>query len=185
MKCPACGHAEMISKTQDETLSWGGQSLIFHAMRGEFCPVCGEGAWDTESYRRYAEAQAALLRSVKGDVSGEIRRIRKNLKLTQAKLAEAFGLKGRRVEKADQVEAAFQESLKSDETFIVELMTEPESNVLPMLPPGGALSSFYTRRGAKKSIYDWYGRLPRTESEIKNYKVEISEEDDLNVYWEE
>jgi acetolactate synthase-1/2/3 large subunit len=101
------------------------------------------------------------------------------------KLAEAYGLKGRRVEKANQVEAAYQESLKSEETFIVELMTEPESNVLPMLPPGGALSAFYTRRGTRKSIYDWYGRLPRTEAEAKNYKVEISEEDDLNVYWEE
>ena len=90
MKCQACGHAEMISKTRDETLSYGSQSLTLHAMRGEFCPVCGEGMWDTESYHRYTEVQAALLRAVKGDVSGEIRRIRKNLKLTQAQLAEAF-----------------------------------------------------------------------------------------------
>ena len=92
MKCAACGHAEMISKTQDETLSYGGQALTLHAMHGEFCPVCGEGVWDTESYRRYAEAQAALVRAVKGDVGGEIRRIRKHLKLTQAQLAEAFGV---------------------------------------------------------------------------------------------
>ena len=92
MKCPACGHVEMVSKTQDETLSYGSQSLTLHAMRGEFCPVCGEGVWDTESYRRYTEAQAALLRAVKGDIGGEIRRIRKNLKLTQAQLAEAFGV---------------------------------------------------------------------------------------------
>lgn len=92
MKCPACSHAEMISKTQDETLSYGSQSLTLHAMRGEFCPLCGEGVWDRESYRRYTEAQAALMRAVKGNVSGEIRRIRKNLKLTQAQLAEAFGV---------------------------------------------------------------------------------------------
>lgn len=92
MKCPACGHAEMISKTRDETLSYSGQSLTLHAMQGDFCPVCGEGVWNTESYRRYAEAQAALLRAVKGDMSGEIRRIRKHLKLTQTQLAEAFGV---------------------------------------------------------------------------------------------
>ncbi len=67
MKCPACGYAEMASKTLDETLSYGGQSLTLHGMRGEFCPSCGEGVWDAESYRRYAEAQTALLRSVKGD----------------------------------------------------------------------------------------------------------------------
>jgi HTH-type transcriptional regulator/antitoxin MqsA len=82
----------MVAKTQDETLSYGGQSLTLHAMHGEFCPSCGEGVWDAESYRRYTEAQAALLRAVKGDVSADIRRIRKNLKLTQTELAEAFGV---------------------------------------------------------------------------------------------
>lgn len=92
MKCPVCGQSEMVQKILDETLSYGSQSLTLHAMRGEFCPVCGEGVWDTESYRRYTEAQTALLRAVKGDVSGEIRRIRKSLKLTQAQLAEAFGV---------------------------------------------------------------------------------------------
>lgn len=92
MNCPACGHAEMVSEARDETLAYGGQSLTLHGMRGEFCPVCGEGVWNAESYRRYAEAQTALLRSVNGDASGEIRRIRKSLKLTQAQLAEAFGV---------------------------------------------------------------------------------------------
>jgi HTH-type transcriptional regulator/antitoxin MqsA len=92
MKCPACGQSEMVWKIMDETLSYGGQSLTLHGMRGEFCPACSEGMWDTESYRRYAEAQTALLRSVKGDVGGEIRRIRKGLNLTQAQLAESFGV---------------------------------------------------------------------------------------------
>lgn len=92
MKCPACGHPEMVAKTQDETLSYGNQSLTLHAMRGEFCTSCGEGIWDAESYRRYTEAQAALLRAVKGDVSADIRRIRKNLKLTQTELSEVFGV---------------------------------------------------------------------------------------------
>ncbi len=92
MKCPTCGQAEMISKTCDEMLSYGSQSLTLHSMHGEFCPVCNEGVWDEESYRRYTEAQAALVRAVKGDVGGEIRRIRKSLKLTQAQLADAFGL---------------------------------------------------------------------------------------------
>ncbi len=73
-------------------LSYGSQSLTLHSMHGEFCPVCNEGVWDEESYRRYTEAQAALVRAVKGDVGGEIRRIRKSLKLTQAQLADAFGV---------------------------------------------------------------------------------------------
>jgi HTH-type transcriptional regulator/antitoxin MqsA len=82
----------MAAKTQDETLSYGNQSLTLHAMHGVFCPACGEGIWNEESYRRYTEAQAALLRAIKGDISADIRRIRKSLKLTQTELAEAFGV---------------------------------------------------------------------------------------------
>jgi HTH-type transcriptional regulator/antitoxin MqsA len=82
----------MLAKTKDETLSYGDQSLTLHAMRGSFCPSCGEGVWDAESYRRYTETQASLLRAVKGDISADIRRIRKNLKLTQTQLARIFGV---------------------------------------------------------------------------------------------
>lgn len=92
MKCPSCNHPEMVGKTRDEKLSLGDQSLTLHGMKGEFCPECEEGVWDDESYRRYTEAQAALLRAVRGDVSADIRRIRKNLKLTQAELSEVFGV---------------------------------------------------------------------------------------------
>ena len=92
MKCSACGHPKMLAKTKDETLSYGGQSLTLHAMHGNFCPSCGEGVWDAESYRRYTEAQAAMLRAVKGDISADVRRIRKNLKLTQTELAKVFGI---------------------------------------------------------------------------------------------
>lgn len=83
MKCQACGNSEMVTKIEDETLSYGGQSLTLHSMKGDFCPACGDGIWDEESYLRYTEAQSALIRAVKGDVSADIRRIRKNLKLTQ------------------------------------------------------------------------------------------------------
>ena len=92
MKCPICDHAEMVERTQDEKLSFGGQSLTLHGMKGEFCLKCHEGVWDAESYRRYTEAQTALLRAVKGDLSADIRRIRQNLKLTQAELSKVFGV---------------------------------------------------------------------------------------------
>lgn len=91
MKCPACGQ-EMVAEVRDETLTYSGQSLTLHAMQGEFCAGCDEGIWDAQSYRRYTEAQSALVRTVKGDISSDIRRIRKNLKLTQTELAEAFGV---------------------------------------------------------------------------------------------
>jgi len=92
MKCPTCGHSEMATKVQDETLSYGGQSLLLHAMKGDFCPKCGEGIWDEESYRRYTEAQSAIVRTAKEDISADIRRIRKSLKLTQTELSEVVGI---------------------------------------------------------------------------------------------
>lgn len=92
MKCPACGNLEMVTKVQDETLTYGGQSLTLHSMKGNFCPACGEGVWDEESYLRYTEAQTAIIRAVRGDVSADIRRIRKSLKLTQAELSEVVGI---------------------------------------------------------------------------------------------
>lgn len=92
MPCPACGHPRMVEKTVDERLEYQGQSLTLNDMRGSFCAECGEGEWDAASYRRYVEAQAALVRAVTGDVGGEIRRIRKRLKLTQGELATLFGV---------------------------------------------------------------------------------------------
>ena len=92
MQCPACGHPEMMEKKIDETLYHGEHSLTLHAMTGDFCPACGEGVWNEESYRRYTEAQAALIRAAKEDVSGEIRRIRKSLRLTQTELSEIVGI---------------------------------------------------------------------------------------------
>jgi HTH-type transcriptional regulator/antitoxin MqsA len=82
----------MATKTRDETLSHGNQSLTLHKMRGEFCPACDEGIWNSESYRRYTEAQAALIRAAKENIGADIRRIRKGLKITQTELAQAFGV---------------------------------------------------------------------------------------------
>ena len=89
MQCPACGQPQMIEKTVDERLEYSGESLVLNGMHGSFCPECGEGVWDAASYRRYVEAQAAMVRAVTGDVGGDIRRIRKRLK--QLKLGRLWG----------------------------------------------------------------------------------------------
>ncbi len=92
MQCPACGYPEMEKKNQEETLYYSGQSVTVENLSGEFCPACGEGVWDSESNQRLDEAQAALMNAVRTEVSADIRRIRKSLKLTQAELARNFGL---------------------------------------------------------------------------------------------
>ncbi len=92
MQCPACGYQEMDQKTVDKTLSYGGRSITLRRMKGEFCPKCGDGVWDVKSYRRFTKAQAKIVSAARSDASNDIRRIRKVLKLTQAKLAENLGL---------------------------------------------------------------------------------------------
>ncbi|MBT4091600.1 MAG: biosynthetic-type acetolactate synthase large subunit [Deltaproteobacteria bacterium] len=92
------------------------------------------------------------------------------------KLGEAYGLKGRRVSDPRKVIDALEEAKASKETFVIEIVTERESNVLPMLPPGGALNTLYSRQGEHKSIYDYFRRLPRTERELQEFKsVKISQ----------
>ena len=85
------------------------------------------------------------------------------------KLGEAYGLKGRKVTDPRKVKQALEEAKASKETFVIEIATEQESNVLPMLPPGGALSTLYSPEGQQKSIYDYFRRLPRSESELKEF----------------
>jgi HTH-type transcriptional regulator / antitoxin MqsA len=86
MRCPSCGH-KMVPKICDEILSYGGKSVILHDMKGNFCSECGEGVWDSESYRRYTEEQAKLV-----SVGGVIRNIRKHFGMTQIRMAEIFGV---------------------------------------------------------------------------------------------
>jgi HTH-type transcriptional regulator / antitoxin MqsA len=88
MRCPSCGHPEMVTKICDEILSYGGKSVVLHQMKGDFCPECGEGVWDAESYHRYTEEQSKLLDSL----GSEIRNIRRKLNMTQIQIAGVIGV---------------------------------------------------------------------------------------------
>ena len=92
MNCPACGHPEMVKGIRDQEISCGDRSITVENIKGNFCPICGEGILDSESYRRLTDVQRDLVHAVRTETSADIRRIRKSLKLTQAKVAENFGL---------------------------------------------------------------------------------------------
>ena len=56
------------------------------------------------------------------------------------KLAEAYGAKGIRVTKKEDIEPAFREAMKSEKTpYIIEFEIDPEDLVYPMIQPGGTL----------------------------------------------
>ncbi len=54
-------------------------------------------------------------------------------------LAKAHGAQARRITKIEDVAPALEEAFKSPEAWVLEFIVEPESNVLPMIPPGGTV----------------------------------------------
>jgi acetolactate synthase-1/2/3 large subunit len=56
------------------------------------------------------------------------------------RLAEAYGIFGRRVERGDQVDDAVRDALAQPGPALVEFLIEQEANVFPMIPPGASLS---------------------------------------------
>ncbi len=56
------------------------------------------------------------------------------------RLAEAYGIFGRRVERGDEVDDAVRQAIAYPGPALVEFLIEQEANVFPMIPPGASLS---------------------------------------------
>lgn len=54
-------------------------------------------------------------------------------------LANAYRVKGLRIEKKSDVEPILREALAANEPVLIECIIDRDINVLPMIPPGGAL----------------------------------------------
>ncbi|MGI6096907.1 MAG: biosynthetic-type acetolactate synthase large subunit [Dethiobacteria bacterium] len=63
------------------------------------------------------------------------------------RLVEAFGIKGLRVKKKEDVVPALEESIKSPGPFLIDFHVSPEENVLPMVPPNSSLQEMIGRGG--------------------------------------
>lgn len=63
------------------------------------------------------------------------------------KLADAYGLKGMRVTRSEDVARAIHEAMESIETVIIDFVIEAESNVYPMVAPGAAITSMIEENG--------------------------------------
>jgi acetolactate synthase-1/2/3 large subunit len=55
------------------------------------------------------------------------------------KLAEAFGAKGIRVEKPQEIAPAVKEAFESGRPTVIDIIVNPEENIFPMVPPGKCL----------------------------------------------
>lgn len=54
------------------------------------------------------------------------------------KVAESFGIKGVRIENNSQVDDVIKNAFEGNEPILIDCRISPDSNVLPMIPPGGA-----------------------------------------------
>lgn len=54
------------------------------------------------------------------------------------RVAEAFGVKGLRISTNDDIDAVLKEAFEYQGPVLVDCRISPDSNVLPMIPPGGA-----------------------------------------------
>lgn len=55
------------------------------------------------------------------------------------KVAEAFGAKGVTVEKPGEIADAFNQAFASDKPFLINILADPEEDMVPMLPPNPAI----------------------------------------------
>ena len=65
------------------------------------------------------------------------------------KLAEAFGVKGKRVATPEEFAEAFKEASEAQGAYLIEVPIDKDEFVLPMLPPGGSIDDIIvsTERG--------------------------------------
>ncbi len=61
------------------------------------------------------------------------------------KLAEAYGIKAKRVSKKEDVRSALEWASDSPEPILIDFIIEEEENVFPMVPPGGSLDKMVLR----------------------------------------
>lgn len=70
-------------------------------------------------------------------------------KVDFVKLAEAMGAKARKVTTKEEFDAAFDEALKANTTFVIECEIDSDEKVFPMVSPGAAISDTFDEKDLK------------------------------------
>ena len=93
MKCPSCAAVKLVADTRDIAYAYKGESTIIAAVRGNFCPACGEAVLGASESRRASAAMLNFNKQVNGAIVDPafIADMRKKLALGQREAAEIFG----------------------------------------------------------------------------------------------
>ncbi|GCE20442.1 biosynthetic-type acetolactate synthase large subunit [Dictyobacter kobayashii] len=70
------------------------------------------------------------------------------------KLADAYGLKGIRVKRREDIEPAIREAMETEGSVVVEFIIEPEANVYPMVAPGKAITEMIEETGQENPKHE-------------------------------
>ena len=66
------------------------------------------------------------------------------------KLAEAYGLTGRRITRREDVREAIHQAMQTEGTVIIDFVIESESNVYPMVAPGSGITTMIEETGEER-----------------------------------
>ena len=93
MKCPSCAVAKLVRDTRDIPYTYKGETTAIPAVRGDFCPACGESVLAAAESKRVGAAMLEFNRQVNASLvdPGFIARVRKKLALDQRQAAAIFG----------------------------------------------------------------------------------------------
>ena len=93
MKCPSCAAAKLVRDTRDLPYTYKGEHTTIHAVRGDYCPACGESALTAAEASRVSAAMLEFNKQVNASIVDPafIARVRKKLALDQREAAAIFG----------------------------------------------------------------------------------------------
>jgi HTH-type transcriptional regulator / antitoxin MqsA len=93
MKCPSCGEGNLVRDRRDFPYTYKGEMTVIPAVRGEFCPACGESVLGAEEAKRVSAAMLEFNKRVNASIVDPafIARVRKKLALDQRQAAALFG----------------------------------------------------------------------------------------------
>jgi len=93
MRCPSCGVRKLVRDTRDISYTYKGETTTIPAVRGEFCPACGENVLAVAESKRVSAAMLEFNKQVNASIVDPhfIARVRKKLALDQREAAAIFG----------------------------------------------------------------------------------------------
>ena len=93
MKCPSCSQRKLVPGTRDIPYTYKGETTTIPAVRGDFCPACGESVLAAPEASRVGVAMLEFNKQVNASIvdPGFIARVRKKLALDQRQAAAIFG----------------------------------------------------------------------------------------------